>query len=458
MPSHTVHAYTDGSHDAQSATSSWAVTVADQWLDEGYGSIPSDETLVTDRHVAGAFMCGASISCTRGVYPAELQAIARTLALFPTSFTLHIHSDSQSSLHAIRTYELLSNERQRMRMSAHTLLQLIHQQLRVRQAAGGVAHWYHVKAHTDGAYIHSVGNRLSDWQANRSRARPMQPTPLSVKELPLQQCELHLSIFDSRDRSALQVIDDVRHTALRQLRQSALTHWRSKNDGRQYFAGRAATDTGRMVLRQGSGQQQITFVHLVTNSLHFHWAAPAPLPLSLPLPPIQPAAAAASVASIVRTAAASLMCTLQQLTCVACSAVDLMSPSILTPAHLTTCPHALGQEYRSQLCGDLLSLLHRLAPNAECLRPYRLFTPELADVLLQLLPYPPSVAASPASAADRHRHLTHAMCGLLTHAQVSAAAKRLGFTDPLELSSGIRVMQQMCLLCIDQLARLFKPP
>lgn len=96
----TVHAYTDGSYDASSlphSTSAWAVTLADDWLHGSYGSIPADEQLVRPWHVAGAAMTGASIACTRGIYPAELQAIARVLAMLPASFTMHVHSDSKSS-------------------------------------------------------------------------------------------------------------------------------------------------------------------------------------------------------------------------------------------------------------------------------------------------------------------------------------------------------------------------
>ena len=116
MRQRTVHVYTDGSFDAQSATSSWAVTIGNQWLDEHYDSVPSDESLVQSHHVKGAATSGASIDCTRGIYPAELHAIARTLAMFPSSVTLRIHSDSQASLAAIRCYELLTTERRRMRM------------------------------------------------------------------------------------------------------------------------------------------------------------------------------------------------------------------------------------------------------------------------------------------------------------------------------------------------------
>jgi len=44
---------------------------------------------------------GASIACTRGVSLAELQAIARALAMLPASCALHIHSDSQAALAGI---------------------------------------------------------------------------------------------------------------------------------------------------------------------------------------------------------------------------------------------------------------------------------------------------------------------------------------------------------------------
>jgi len=90
--------YTDGSYDAASlphSTSAWAITVADQWLDSNFGGIPADEQLLQAAHVKGASLFGASINCTRGVYAAELQAIARALAMFPTSCELEIHSEAK---------------------------------------------------------------------------------------------------------------------------------------------------------------------------------------------------------------------------------------------------------------------------------------------------------------------------------------------------------------------------
>jgi hypothetical protein len=96
-----LHIYTDGSFDPVSATSAWSVVLGDQWLDSNFATVPSDEKLMQPAHVGGATLIGASITCTQGVYPAELQAIARTLAMFPLSFNLHIHSDSEASIGAI---------------------------------------------------------------------------------------------------------------------------------------------------------------------------------------------------------------------------------------------------------------------------------------------------------------------------------------------------------------------
>ena len=82
------HVYTDGSYDSNSlphSTSSWAVTVRDRWLVEHFATVPVDEKELAAHpaHSAGAIMFGASIMSTRGVYPAELQAIARSIAMFP---------------------------------------------------------------------------------------------------------------------------------------------------------------------------------------------------------------------------------------------------------------------------------------------------------------------------------------------------------------------------------------
>jgi ribonuclease HI len=158
-----LHIYTDGSFDPVSATSAWSVVLGDQWLDSNFTTVPSDEKLLQPAHVCGATLIGASITCTQGVYPAELQAIARTLAMFPLSFNVHIHSDSEASIAATNSFDVQQNERRRLRMPARTILQLLHHLMTQRRAAGGSVGWSHVRAHTDNMDEHSVGNRMADY-------------------------------------------------------------------------------------------------------------------------------------------------------------------------------------------------------------------------------------------------------------------------------------------------------
>ena len=143
-------------------------------------------------------MLGASIAVTRGVYPAELQAIARTLAMFPSSCSLHLHTDSQGALAGIHAFERECNERKRLRMAARPLLLLIHHLRATRTRAGGSVTFEHIKAHTLNTDVHSVGNRLLDHQANLARQRPDRPRPLALEQLPLDKCEHRMAHGRSR--------------------------------------------------------------------------------------------------------------------------------------------------------------------------------------------------------------------------------------------------------------------
>jgi hypothetical protein len=80
---------------------------------------------------------------------------------------------------------------------------------------------------------------------------------------------------------------------------------------------------------------------------------------------------------------------------------------------------------------------------------------QLPELLLQLLPCPRSNPAAPPDASELQRHLTYAMCGMLSSAQLKAAARSLGFTDALNLPHGIALMQQMSLLCIRHIGQVF---
>ena len=87
-------------------TSAWSLVVSDEWMQHNYGTVPHDEELITHADVAGSTMFGcridSNISC--GIYPAELQAICRALALLLLSCHINIISDSLSSLMSIRSF------------------------------------------------------------------------------------------------------------------------------------------------------------------------------------------------------------------------------------------------------------------------------------------------------------------------------------------------------------------
>ena len=276
-PVSLVHVYTDGSHvkslsssavaaavpratgpamaPPPPSSSSWAVVVSDAWLEQHHAQIPSDEQLLTVAHVDGAVaMFGSAISdtCTQGVYAAELQAIARALAMVPLSASIHIHTDSEASIKAITSYMQQTNERKRLRMSCRPLLQLIHHLMAARSAFSD-ARLSHVKAHTTDSDIDSVGNRLADYQANVVRARPNRPSPLQVQPLPIQQCEHYLRIDDEK---GIMIIEDIRRATLKRLRSLAVAKWRAKPlaQGQYYFAhaSDALVQLSRVVLQQAS--------------------------------------------------------------------------------------------------------------------------------------------------------------------------------------------------------------
>ena len=410
-PPHRVHVYTDGSYDAASlphSTSAWAVTVADRWLDDNHAGIPSDERLLQAAHVRGAAMFGASISCTRGVYAAELQAIARALAMFPTSCELEIHSDSQGALAGIRAYESQLNERRRLRMAARPLLQLIHHLLQRREAD---THMSHVKAHTADADIHSVGNRLTDYQANLARAKPDRPTPLCLRELPLAECEHRLVMADEQ---GVVLCDDIRRAALARLKATSLARWASRVDGRGDLAGPAMLDLSRAVLRHGSATQQAALVHVATNSIDFFWPA----------------------------AVGSVKQPLHRLQCAGCGAVQ-------TLAHLAECPQPHSLQFRTRLAGDIRRILSAEACTRDWLAANSRRT--LSELLLSLFP----IAAS-ASAAERGRHLTCLLVGAFTRRAANAAAKCLGFASAESGRFCLLQLRLRCLESIDQVYRSWK--
>jgi hypothetical protein len=403
-PSVPVHVYTDGSFDAGSNTSSWAVTIADQWFDASVPTIPSDEKLLQAVHVRGLTMIGASISCTQGVYPAELQAIARVLAMFPLSCPLHVHSDSESSLSAIRSFVAQCNERRRLRMSGRPLLQLIHHLLDRRIADTTLSH---VRAHTDGVDAHSVGNRLSDYQANLSRSRPDRSSPVNLSQLPLAKCEHHLVITDS---AGLVIADDIRRAAMRQLKAAELKHWRglAGDIPQGALAGEAMIELGRAVLQHGTAKHQSTFLHVATNSIHCYWSAAD---------------------------------SLTQLHCKGCG-----EPRSL--GHLLDCFNSFSG---LTLRWELTIAIRDCFAAAACVRtrPWLRATHgfSLRDLLASLFPI-----SETASDDEQHRHFTCLLVGAFTRRQANAASKSAGFASG---DDGRDCLLRLRLLCLEHIARFF---
>ena len=402
---HAVHVYTDGSFDAHSlpkSTSAWAVTIGDRWLDDNFAGLPADEQLLNAASVGGAALIGASITATSGVYAAELQAIARALAAFPLAISLHIHSDSQASIAGIHSYSKQINSRQRLRMAARPLLQLVHHQIEQRVAAGGSVQLEHVRAHSTAADIHSVGNRLTDYKANTARTRPQSATPSTLQELPLAECEHHLTAW-TQHGDGQQVIDDVRRTAIAQLTAQQLSSWRNQPradtmDGT--FACQALLDTSRVVLAAGSPTQQAAFMHIATSSIQCCWQ-------------LQPDGTRQ----------------VQPLWCTPCHAA-------LTLAHLSSC--AANGAFRDSQRRALLAVV---ASEASTDDDHWLAAHEhlpLEQLLVKLFP--------PASTTPLHLHIIHTMCGVVSTRQANAACKLLGVTRAKDIR---RLAQQLRLCCVD---------
>ena len=411
VPEQSVQLYTDGSFDAANNTSAWSVALGDAWLLEHFRSIPADERALRAAHVARATLVGASIVCTRGVYPAELQAIARALAMLPLSFSLELHSDSQASITAIRSFVQQPNERKRLRMSARPLLQLIHSLIGRRTAAGGSVDIRHVRAHSDGADLHSVGNRLADYQASLARSRPDQSTPLTLSELPLERCERHCLL---RRQGGAQIIDDVRRTALLQLRADDLAKWTAKVDHQGRFAGAGMIELGRIALRFGTPAQQVTLLHVATNSIDFFWRRD-PLPA--------------------RTSS------LAQVQCAPCAVT-------MSLEHLADCPAPAATLLRRCLRDDIVRCLSIFPAADGWLR--RHSHVDLAPLLLRLFP-----AAVGVSAADRQVHIARCMLGAFTKSESSAAAKQLGLQPTPQ--DALCAMRDVRLLCLESIEQFYTP-
>ena len=407
----TVSVFTDGSFDRGSDTSAWSVAVCDEWLEDNYGTLPDDEQLLSTAHVGGAALFGASIACTGGVYPAELQAIARALVMFPLTTSLHIYTDSRASIAAMASYAQQLNERKRLRMAARPLLQFIHHQLRLREqiANGGSVQFSHVRAHTNNADLVSVGNRLADYQANLCRSKPDRVQSTRLHQLPVELLELHLSVREQGAQGRC-VIDDIRRAALKVLKSEALIKWATRPE-QGLLAGESMLALADTVRRLGTPAQQTALMHIATNSIQYHLIEEADGSQSL-----------------------------QQLPCSRC-----LVP--LTLSHLVQCSDSQSDAatLRKQLKDSLVDSLERSLADSALIPASARANP--SSLLRWVFPPAPSL-----STEQLQRHAILCMVGAFCSSQLRPSLRSLSRAPAPGRTS---TLQQFRLLCVQHLLEAF---
>lgn len=340
--------------------------------------------------------------------------------MIPLTTSLHIHTDSEASVKAIRPYMNQVKGRKRLRMSGRPLLQLIHHLITLRDThgRGATTQLCHVKAHTEDDDIHSVGNRLADFHANRVRSNPTQPTPHSLRSLPLRDCEHFLYMNHEHGNM---IIDDIRRATLKRIKDQAIPKWpKCGIDQQGYFAhvAEGVNELGRSILKHGKAEQQTTMVLVVTNSIHYYW-------LEEPGEPIQ------------------------QLTCNQLNKAQPCSHR-LSLEHLATCSTSLDCiNFRSDLLSRIIQRLRQhpvthpwLASHPHC---------TLTSFLLALFPMPNSNGLI--DAIDwRDLNFTTVMSGAFTKSQTTAASKTLGFSSATD---SVNTFRELRLLCVERIQHFY---
>ena len=409
-PMSTVHMYTDGSFSDFSSRSAWSVVIADDWFHHNHAAIPADEHLLQPFHLAGSVSLGACSPNTQGVYPAELQAIARALAMVPVTMSLHIHSDSQASLAAIHSYSNQKRERKQMRMQSRPLLSLISSMLLRRQQHGSTTQLSHIEAHTTNTDRHSIGNRMADYQANRARLTPDRSYPRGLSLLPLAHLEPHMSINRPTTNvldgalvhTSTPIIDDIRHTALSDSHQLAMSKWQ-QSPQQGLLASAGVRDLSLAVMQTGGHQLQSSLLHLVTNTIHFHWGHHN---------------------------------TLHQVFCHTCSAA-------MTLDHLVECRQVAVCNFRYHLKQQLIALIRTVDGSASWLRHHS---------HVSLVPFLSTLFPSPDGHAWDLLNITRCMIGAFTSVQRRSAIRLLQLRDH---KSGLAMFQQFRLVCAEEVSTLF---
>jgi hypothetical protein len=255
---------------------------------------------------------------------------------------------------------------------------------------------------------HSVGNRMADYQANLARLKSDCTFPLGLQQLPLERCEHHLLVKSS---DGLVVIDDLRRTGKLLLKSRARAKWTAKSDLQGRFAGEGIMDLGRVILRLGSPTEQVTLVHVATNSIHYQLITHDDGSKAL-----------------------------EQLQCALCTVS-------LTLDHLASCPDAPCVDFRHQLHTDIIDLFIGFDEcDGWCRVNGRL---DLSRLLLSL--FPPSASASVEEDLVSD-HTARCLIGAFTQAECMAAIRSLRIKD---LKDGRSAFHQLRLLCLDHIEKLY---
>ena len=406
-PAHTIHVYIGASSGSSGTVtaSAWGVVVRNRWLVANHRRLPIEDKALGNADTSAAAQFGCAISVSTGVYAAEVQGVARALAMLPLSCHVVLHCAGESPIAAIQAWEQQHNERKRYRMVARPLLALIAELRRRRVAAGGSCAFQHVPADAPPSDIEAVGVRLARVHASRcSLAGPARSQPRGLQQFPMAACEEYLALSDGKG-SAL--TDDIRHAALITARTAALRHWASKIEAASaqaygLYAGQGMLDLSRCVRASGSPSQQATLIHIATNSIHFLWIEG-------------------------REGVQTLRCVPG-------------GDDVLDLAHLTHCPHPHGWcgRFRADLLRAVVLLLDSDDDSRKWLARNRHRATDLPALLTSLFldpePRPAPEHIDPIYAVVHHPTLC--MIGAFTHKQSATVARTLGLKPDAGGSKG----------------------
>ena len=210
------------------------------------------------------------------------------------------------------------------------------------------------------------------------------------------------------DSVGLVIADDIRRSAMKQLKAAELEHWRGlAGDVPQgALASEGMVELGRAVLQGGTAEHQRTFLHVATNSIHCYWAADG---------------------------------SFAQLHCRGCDEPRSLS-------HLVDC---LNSNRGLTLRWELTIAIRDCFGSAPCTRDWLLATRGLVlrDLLVSLFPI-----SATASDEEQHRHFTCLLVGAFTRRQANAAAKLAGFASG---EDGRACLLRLRLRCLEHIARFF---